>query len=123
MKFKINNKTWEIIEIPQEEMREQLRIRNDKACETGKYYGLTYEDTQTIYLDKDLCFERKRTTLLHELMHCYIITFVTHQERAYNEEDLADLSANSFDIIKEIIELYFNENKINMKEASYESND
>ncbi len=106
-KFKINNKKWEIKEISQNEMREQLKQHNDRVEEFGKYYGLTYADTQTIYLDKDLCLDRKRTTLLHELGHCYITTYITHLDQNYSEEDVVDIIANSHDIIREVVDKYF----------------
>ena len=106
-KFKINNKSWEIKELSQEEMKEEMKRHMDKPIEEGKYYGLTYADIQTIFLDKDLCVDRKRTTLLHELGHCYIMTYITHRDRNYNEEDVVDIVANSHDIIKEIVDEYF----------------
>lgn len=68
---------------------------------------MTYADIQTIFLDKDLCSDRKRSTLLHELGHCYIITYITHQDKNYNEEDVADIVANSHDIIRNIVDKYF----------------
>lgn len=113
LKFKINNKNWEIKEISQEQMREQLKQHNDRVEEFGKYYGLTYADTQTIYLDKDLCIDRKRTTLLHELGHCYINTYITHLDQNYSEEDVVDIIANSHDIIREIVDKYFNQERSN----------
>lgn len=109
MKFKINNKNWEIKEVDQERMREELKKHNDSIAEFGKYYGLTYADIQTIFLDKDLCLDRKRSTLLHELGHCYIITFITHQDKNYNEEDVVDIISNSHDIIRDIVDKYFEE--------------
>lgn len=112
MKFKINNKTWEIKELSQKEMREELKKHNDCLEEYGKYYGLTFADIQTIFLDKDLCTERKRSTLLHELGHCYILTYITHQSKNYNEEDVADIISNSHDIIRNIVDKYF---KVNNK--------
>lgn len=107
MKFKINNKTWQIKELSQEKMREELKKHNDSIVEYGKYYGLTYADIQTIFLDRDLCQERKRSTLLHELGHCYIVTFITHQDKNYNEEDVVDIISNSHDIIRNIVDKYF----------------
>ena len=107
MQFKINNKTWNIREISQEEMREELKKHNDSCDEFGKYYGLTYADTQEILLDKNLCPERKRSTLLHELGHCYIVTYITHQSKNYNEEDVVDIISNSHDIIRDIVDKYF----------------
>ena len=107
MKFKINNKNWEIKELSQQDMREELKKHNDSITEFGKYYGLTDTDIQTIFLDKDLCPDRKRSTLLHELGHCYIVTFITHLDRNYSEEDVVDIISNSHDIIREIVDKYF----------------
>lgn len=111
MEFKINNKTWKIEELSQEDMKAEMKKHYDKPMEQGKYFGLTYSDIQTIFLDKDLCQERKRTTLLHELSHCYIETFMTHVDKEYTEEDVCDIVANSHDIIKEIVNKYFEEVK------------
>lgn len=104
MKFKINNRNWKIIETTQEEM--QRRIGN----ENGTYFGLTLYKEQEILLFKDLCQEQKRQTLLHELMHCYIGTYISLMENIikYEEDLICDISANSHDIIHNIVENYFN---------------
>lgn len=106
-KFRMNKRTWRIIELSQEEMRQEIMRHNDKPSEHGKYFGSTYADEQIIYLDRNLCEETKRTTLLHELSHCYITTFITHYNKEYNEEDVADIISNSHDIISEIVNKYF----------------
>lgn len=112
MKFKINNMEWEIKETSQEEIKEEMKRHFDKPEEEGKYFGITYLDTQTIFLDKDLHPNRKRNTLLHELAHCYIGSYITHLgNKQYIEEDIADILANSHDIIREIVDCYFKENK------------
>ena len=73
MKFEMNNRNWEIIELSQEEMRKVYsNYKWDGEPQAGRYYGLTYTDNQKVYIDKDLCQEQKRQTLMHELMHCYI---------------------------------------------------
>ena len=41
MKFKINNKNWEIKELPQEQMKEELKRHYENPDLNGKYYGLT----------------------------------------------------------------------------------
>lgn len=117
MKFKINNKTWYIKELSQEQMKEELKKHYENPDLNGKYYGLTYADIQTIFLDKDLCPDRKRSTLLHELGHCYIITYITHQDKNYNEEDVADIVSNSYDIIHEIVEQYERNNGVNIEQG------
>jgi len=121
-KFKINTNTWKIEEIPQRRMREIMKEHNDSVQEYGKYFGLTYTDEQTIYIDKDLCNERKRSTLLHELGHCYIGTFITHLDRNYSEEDVADIIANSHDIIKNVVDKYFKLQRRKTNEKKRESN-
>lgn len=108
MKFKMNNREWEIKELSQEEIREHFKnYKYDGEPVQGKYYGLTYMDEQTIYISNDLHPEQKRQTLMHELMHCYIGCYITHQEQQYTEEDICNFSANSHDIIHKIVEDYF----------------
>lgn len=107
-KFKINNKNWEVKEKSQQEIKQEIINRYGNSKDDVVYFGITCLDTQTIFLDKDLCLDRKRTTLLHELTHCYIGTFITHMDRLdYDEEDIADIVSNSFDIISNIEKRYF----------------
>lgn len=108
MKFEINNRKWEIIEVSQDEIRQHiLDYKYDGVPEIGRYYGQTYYSEQKIYLDKDLHIEQKKQTLLHELMHCYIGCYLFQNSRDYTEEELCNISANSHDIIHEIIKKYF----------------
>ena len=117
--FKMNNRNWQIEETSQEEIKTMQNKRranedeNVKSTDT-RYYGITYADTQKIYLDKDLTEDRKRATLIHELTHCYIIEHITHCDKTYDEEMIADIVSNCFDIIKEIVNDYFGENKVIM---------
>ena len=97
MKFKINNRTWSI-----EEKSQSIIPR---------YYGVTHCDIQEIYLDRDLPIDRKRATLIHELTHCYIDNYITHDAKEYSEEDVADIVSNSYDIIHAIEDEYFKGNK------------
>ena len=114
MKFKMNNREWEIKELNQEDIRQHIiNYKYDGELGQGKYYGLTYMDEQTIYIDCDLHIEQKKQTLMHELMHCYIGCYITHQAQQYTEEDLCNISANSHDIIHKIAEDYFRKVKGN----------
>lgn len=112
MKFKINNREWTITETSQESIKNMQNIRraneeeNLKSIDT-RYYGITYCDIQKIYIDEDLPADRKKATLIHELTHCYIDNYITHCDKQYTEEDVADIVANSYDIIHEIVEQYF----------------
>jgi Zn-dependent peptidase ImmA (M78 family) len=104
----MNDRTWEIKEISQEEIRQHIEDYkyDGKPSEIGKYYGQTYFDEQIIYIDKDLHIEQKRQTLLHELMHCYIGCYL-YEFKSFDEENVCNISANSHDIIHKIVEDYF----------------
>lgn len=107
MKFKMNDRDWEIKETSQKHLKEI----DDCVNEQGSIYGLTCYESQTIYLWEDIIFEKKRQTLMHELMHCYIDCYVSFQAVNYNEEILCHISANSHDIIHKIVEDYFKAKK------------
>ena len=107
MKFYMNNRQWEIKELSQDEMRETF-TKYEEPAKSGRYFGLTWLDTSSIYIDKDICLDQKKQTLKHELMHCYIGCFLFNDdEKQFSEEDLCNISANSHDIIHEIVEDYF----------------
>lgn len=114
MEFKINNRKWKIEEKSQRDIKNIQNIRKANKEEnlesiSPRYYGVTYCDIQEIYIDKDLPSDKKRATLIHELAHCYICNYITHDDKNYSEEDVADIVANSYDIISEIINKYFTE--------------
>ncbi len=108
MKFKMNNRDWEIIELDQEGMRKTF-TKFDGEPKDGRYFGLTYMDDGKIYIDKDLCIGQKKHTLMHELMHCYIGCYIDTSDNMYNEEQLCNISSNSHYIIHKIVEDYFKE--------------
>lgn len=110
MKFKMNDRDWEIIELDQDEMRKTFK-KYDGEPKEGRYFGLTYMDDGIIYIDKDLCIGQKKQTLLHELMHCYIGCYIDTSDNTYNEEALCNISANSHYIIHKIVKDYFREVK------------
>ena len=111
MNFVMNDLNWKIIEITQEEMK---KLQNTKKANeeenvkslTPRYFGLTYFDDLVIYLDRDLTFDMKIRTLKHELAHCYIGCYITHQERNYDEEMVCDIVSNSNGIISKIVDDY-----------------
>lgn len=115
MKFKMNDIEFEIIEMEQTDYKQSRIAENERdGCkaeetETGVYLGATHHKTCKIYLDKSQPKDRKRRTLLHELMHCYIYEYIGHSEMQFSDEDIADISANSHDIIHKIVENYFKE--------------
>ena len=100
--FEINESIYSIKEVSQEELS---KITVDE--EDGYYYGQTHFQTQEILIDKDLSYVRKKKTLYHELMHVYIREYLTTRDISPNEEVMCDISANSHDIIQDIVEKYF----------------
>ena len=103
MRFEMNNRTWEIKEISSKSI---LEILQEESPNSTYCFGVTKYNLQTIFLNKELPIETKKTTLYHELMHCYIWNYLSNQFD-YNEEQLCDISANAHDIIHEIVEKYF----------------
>lgn len=110
MTFEMNNRKWEIIEKSQKEMKQSVKEHGD-APDDGRYFGLTYMDDQKIFIDKDICQEQKKQTLMHELMHCYIQCYVSNTISNFDEEMVCNISSNSHDIIHKIVEDYFKEVK------------
>lgn len=112
MKFEINGMNWKIIEKSQKEIKTRMnkrRANEDENINTvdTRYYGVTFHDDLEIILDKDLPKDRKKKVLIHELAHCYIGCYITHEEKTYDEEMVADIISNSHEIIKEIVNNYF----------------
>ena len=103
MKFKMNDREWEIKEVEQKELQ---KLEKDED-ERNTYYGLTVYDKQMIYIWNELHPEQKRQTLIHELFHCYVGCYYSFQETVYTEELVCNLVGNSHDIIHEIVEEYF----------------
>ena len=107
MKFYIGNVEYTIKEVEQKELQ---KLEKDED-ERNTYYGLTVYDKQKIYIWNELHPEQKRQTLIHELFHCYVGCYYSFQETVYTEELVCNLVGNSHDIIHEIVERYFKNEK------------
>ena len=55
MKFKMNDRDWEILEVDQNKMRELEKDEDEK----NTYFGLTNYEGQLIYIWKDLHPQQK----------------------------------------------------------------
>lgn len=107
MKFKMNNRDWKIIEVPQSQFWEDDG-ELDKMNNHDHYFGRTKFTLNEIWIDEDLPTDLKKKTLYHELMHCYKSCFICFYELNNQDEDFwCELSANSHDIIHKIVEDYF----------------
>ena len=107
MNFVMNTNIWEIKELSQKEICKEKEVEYDPSV--GDYFGVTFFKKQLIVLDKDLSITQKRKTLRHELFHCYIGSYISFEDiNNWNEDQICDLVANSYDIIEEIINNYFN---------------
>lgn len=102
----MNDVPYKIIEIEQKDFDQ---IEDDE----GYYYGQSHFFTHEVWLESSLSEEKKRKTLYHELLHIYIKEFITTRDmESFTEEMLCDISANSHDIIHEIVENYFKSKEI-----------
>ena len=111
MEFEINGRKWKIIEVPQKKFWEDSG-ELDKMNNEETYFGRTKYKSQEIWLDEELPICTKRKTLLHELMHCYKGSYICFYDLNGQDEDFwCELSANSHDIIHEIVDKYFNQKK------------
>lgn len=104
MFFEMNDVKYQIREVEQKDFWEYKVNEED-----GYYYGQSHFQTQEIWLDKTLSKEKKKKTLYHELTHVYIREYLTSRDITPDEEVLCDISANSHDIIHQIVEDYFRE--------------
>lgn len=101
MEFNINNKKYIILEVSQDE------LQKEQGDIDGTYFGLTIPSKQQIWLWKDLKKEQKKQTLLHELFHCYVMNYITTNQCNFEEDIWADISANSHELIHEVVDKYF----------------
>ena len=107
MNFEMNNELWKIKEVPQSEFWEY----DKKEPDGGHYRGVAHFRDNEVWIDEILSEKTKRKVLYHELMHVYIATHISLYEFNITEELLCDISANSHDIIHEIVDRYFGKEK------------
>ena len=109
MSFEMNGRKWDIVEGAFQQAKEvmskgELGFQIQDMQWFGGYCDFT---SQTIFINSNLCDEAKIHTLLHELCHCYIVSYIkTTVELEYYEEVVCDIVANSHYIIHDIVESY-----------------
>ena len=101
-KFLLNEDEWHIKIISNEEMNKKTG-ENEKDCFT---HGLTCYDENIIYLNEKS--PNKKKSLIHELEHCYLYEYGFNPfNKQFDLEDVCEIIAGSFEIIKKIVEDYF----------------
>ena len=103
MQFEINNKTWTIIEIEKEWLVNKYNEEHEEK--TTFVFGLCEYPTQTIFINKDMHEDQKRSTLKHELMHCWLWCNGIVQFEL-SEEDVCNLVSASNHFINEAVKIY-----------------
>lgn len=103
MTFEMNNHTWQIKEITNAEMN----VIEDSDGKQTFCHGTTDYQSLIIYLNKDA--KNIKTTLYHELMHCFMYEYGYNQkeDKIFNYDDVCEVSACSHDIIHKIVKDYF----------------
>lgn len=104
VKFKINNRNWEIREIDKQWLIDKYNSEHEKKCYFA--FGVTIYPEQTIYINNEMHKEQKIATLKHELMHCWLWCHGVSQMTEYMEEDICEFVSASNDFINEVIEKY-----------------
>lgn len=117
LSFKMNDRNWTIIEGSLEDGKNFINSidMNFLAKSMDWFGGFSDFTTQTIFINNNMCKEAKIYTLLHELGHCYIQSYIkTTTNLEYYEDILCDIVANSHYVIHDIVEQYRKElDKIN----------
>ncbi len=106
MKLKINNTEWEIGEKSNVDIN--IMFESDKK---GTFtHGITQYSDNKIYINEES--GNKKRTLIHELVHCFMYEYGHNQDnKKYNNEDVCEICACSYDFIQNIITKYFKEEK------------
>ena len=103
MKFEMNGRTFTIKHASENELWGEIGEQNKKD---SNYFGRFRPYDQEILLSDELSKEQERYTLIHELTHCYIWTYMSKFD-SLEEEDICNIHMNSHDIIHKIVENYF----------------
>lgn len=104
MKFEMNGLIWIIKDATADEVKQAF---GDTKNDDSYYYGITTLSKQRILINNEITIEKQKQTLYHELMHCYIYSYITDNLGSIDEETFCDISAKSHDIIHKIVEEYF----------------
>lgn len=112
MDFKCNNMDYTIIEVPEDELKEEyLKEHPNEKKEEIYLYGRTNYVKHTIKLCNELNGQEKIRTLKHELCHCWMWNTANSGHAEYDEEHICEIVASSNDFINEVINEYKSKHK------------
>jgi Zn-dependent peptidase ImmA (M78 family) len=110
MKFKINNKAWEIIEIDNDKFYETreiyLKQEHSEVRDENFVFGFCLYSHHKIYLNKNQCKEELKATLIHELIHAWLWSHGASYS-SYCEDALCDTVSATNEFINKIVKDYF----------------
>ena len=108
MKFKINNTEWNIKNVDEATINNE--IKQDDTL------GVTIYKTQEILLLEKQANIIK--TLKHELMHVWLYEYGHNQndDKIFSYEDVCEIVASSNDFINEIVEQYKQNNSVKIEQ-------
>lgn len=108
MKFKINNTEWNIKNVDEATINNEMK-QDDTL-------GVTIYKTQEILLLEKQANIIK--TLKHELMHVWLYEYGHNQnnEKTFTYEDVCEIVASSNDFINEIVEQYKQNNSVKIEQ-------
>lgn len=97
MKFKINNTEWEIKEVDEATMNNEMK--EDDTL------GVTFIRKHEIWLVNNNA--NMIRTLKHELTHAWLWEYGHNQhEKEFNSEDVCEIVASSNDFVNKVVEQY-----------------
>lgn len=62
-------------------------------------YGITCYNDARVYISKDLPIDLRKRTLLHEIVHAVLFSYMLRKYESFTEEEMADFVAKYFDKI------------------------
>ena len=62
-------------------------------------YGITCYNDAHVYINKDLPTDLRKRTLLHEIVHAMLFSYMLRKYESFTEEEMADFVAKYFDKI------------------------
>lgn len=105
MTFEINGLRWYIVELDYEAYEEKHKKLCEEQYDNNESFtfGCCNFASHEIFLNKYVCREELKKTLIHELVHCWLWSYGARYS-IYYEDALCDTVAASYDFIHKIVD-------------------